>query len=107
MANDSNSSWKERLHRGQLTAAELHRVRSDMDAKSPEAEDLSEEWALEQALASLPRPSTSSNFTASVLREIEREDKRAEPWRQGWLASIQRWLRPNLAFGALALIALA
>jgi hypothetical protein len=99
MKNDRHEALRESLWRRSLTAEEAAQLAAEPGTES--REELALEWALTRALGKLPDAPLSSNFTARVLGEVEREQAastRDVTAKQGWFG--RRWL-PRLAFGVV------
>ena len=100
----TETRMRELSWRRQLTSAEQAELRVWLEANPEAAAQWQEEAALNELIERLPNAPVSSNFTARVMEEIEREAAAAErqhaqsPW---W----QRVLLPRLAFAAIALAA--
>ena len=104
MTNDPLfQQWRELSWRRKLTAAEEAQVRAWL-AAHPEAQaDWDAETALNDALSRLPEVPVATNFTARVVRTVEREmaatarERKGLGW-QPW----KRWL-PRAALAAIVL----
>lgn len=86
-----------------LTAQESAAMEALLKRDPQLREDWEAERALNEALANLPGPRPSSNFTQIVMQEISRPlpaQNRVSPWGRIW----DGWLRP--AAGAVVLVTL-
>ena len=91
----------------QLTAAELAQWQTCLAAHPDQRAAWEEDLALNQLLRALPPAPVPSNFTAQVLRALDRDEATAKSSSiPKWLARLAalRWTRP-VAFAALALVA--
>jgi hypothetical protein len=92
----SDAAW-----RRPLTPKEQARLREHLAGKPLARAQWEEEMGLTQALDHLPQVPASSNFTAQVLRAVERERARQGWWQRfdlnAWLPA---GLVPRVALGA-------
>ena len=92
---------RELLWRSKLSEAETAELQALLSAHPEAVPDSHVEQALTQALERLPdAPPVATNFTALVMREIEREAKVRTRTGNRW--SLRRWL-PRMAVACLVL----
>src|SRR5207302_7906943 len=101
MNNDRQNDLRETLWRRSLTAEEQAQLATQANLTAVARNDLVLESALTRALEKLPAPPVSSNFTARVLQQVEREEAgsaREAARRRSWFS--RPWL-PRLAFATI------
>ena len=101
MNNDRQNDLRETLWRRSLTAEEQAQLATQANLTAVARNDLVLESALTRALEKLPAPPVSSNFTARVLQQVEREEAgsaREAARRRSWFS--RSWL-PRLAFATV------
>jgi anti-sigma factor RsiW len=100
----AQDKWRELLWRRNCTDPEQAELRAWLEAHPETGPDAEAEERLNNLLNRLPDAPVSSNFTARVLRAVEREaeangDASTAPWH-GWLKS----LLPRVAVAVAALV---
>jgi anti-sigma factor RsiW len=103
MSNERFQSLHEAGWRRPLTEAERAELAALLSARPEARADWEVEAGLNEALHRLPDAPMSSNFTARVLQQIEREELVAERARKAaWrFFDMRQWL-PRFAVGAVA-----
>src|SRR5947199_8747213 len=101
MNNDRQNELRETLWRRSLTAQEEAQLATQAKLTAEARKELVLESALTRALEKLPAPPVSSNFTARVLQQVEREEAASA----GTAAQSRSWFSrpwlPRLAFATI------